>query len=248
MIDAEFQQMLIVEIPRLRRLAARVTPGGTDVDDLVQDTLERAWRGRDAFRQDSSAATWLHRILVNRARDLAGRARIVPVDVESLSDRRLFGFEVEDPAAVLERAHDAALLREAMTQLAPLDRTVLALHDGEGWPVKEIAEACGLEPAAAHKRLQRARFRLAGALVGPQAPKAASRETCVIARGMAGDYFEGVLSPDDRAWMEAHLSGCLNCPPIAQALMGLRGALEGGLDATPLHADVSRFLKVLSSD
>lgn len=240
--------MLVAEIPRLRRLAGRVLPRGADVDDLVQDTLERAWRGRAEYRQGAAASTWLHRILLNRAQDLAGRMTAVPADVETLPDRLLFGFEIEDPAAVLERAHDTALLREALSRLAPLDRTVLALHDGEGWQVKEIAEACGLAPQAAHKRLQRARFRLAGALVGPQGPKAPTQGTCVDARGMAGDYFEGLLSAEDSAWMEAHLGACVHCPPIAQALMGLRKALEGGLDTTPLHADIARFLKVVTPE
>lgn len=218
------------------------------MDDLVQDTLERAWKGRSGFREGSAVSTWLHRILINRAQDLGQRVSAVPADVESLSDRQLFGFEIEDPADVLERAHNAALLREALSRLAPLDRTLLVLHDGEGWQVKAIAEACGLEPPAAHKRLQRARFRLAGALVGPQAPKAPSLETCLSARAMAGDYFEGVLNPEDRAWIEAHLGGCVHCPPIAQALMGLRGALSAGLTATQLHADIARFLKVLTSE
>lgn len=248
MDDGEFQRSLVAEIPRLSRLAGRVVPSGTDMDDLVQDTVERAWRGRTNFRADSSLSTWLHRILLNRAKDLGNRARAIPAEVESLSDRQLFGFEIEDPAVVLERAADAALLRQALSQLAPLDRTVLALHDGEGWQVKEIAEACGLETAATHKRLQRARFRLAGALVGPQGPKEASRRDCLTARGMAGDYFEGLLGVDDRTFIESHLGGCTHCPPIAQALMGLRGALEAGLDATQLHADISRFLKVLESD
>lgn len=248
MDDSDFRDALAAEIPRLRRLASRVAPVGTDPDDLVQDTLERAWRGREAFRAGSAASTWLHRILVNRAQDLTGKTTATPVDVTDLEDRHLFGFEVDDPAVVLERAHDIAQLRAALSRLAPLDRMILALHDGEGWPVKDIAEACGLGTAAAHKRLQRGRFRLAHALTDEVYGISPPDEHCLHARSMAGDYFDGLLATDDRLRIEEHLRTCERCPPLGQALLGLRGALEAGGDVTPLHADVRRFLHVLASE
>lgn len=248
MNDADFRDLMTDGIPRLRRLAVRVAPAGYDPDDLVQDTLERAWKGRHQFRHEAAVATWLHRILVNRAQDLSERAGAVPVDLMEIDDRVLFGVEVEDPAMVVERAHDVAQLRSALSSLSAVDRSILALHDAEGWPVRMIAQACGLEPAAAHKRLQRGRFRLVQALTGAPMPTGPADEGCLHARSLAGDYLDGALGEGDRAVVETHLSNCVHCPPLAQALVGLRTSMETGTTVTSLHADIGRFLHVLRSE
>lgn len=60
--DDAFRDMLVVEIPRLRRLAQRVASAGTDPEDLAQDALERAWQVRTSFREQAKLSTWLHRI------------------------------------------------------------------------------------------------------------------------------------------------------------------------------------------
>lgn len=85
MDEPAFVAAMSAELPRLQRLARRVACGTTDPDDLVEDTLERAWRSRDRFRADSTAPTWLHRILVNRAIDLCRRAGQIAVPASTAS-------------------------------------------------------------------------------------------------------------------------------------------------------------------
>jgi RNA polymerase sigma-70 factor (ECF subfamily) len=186
--------------------------------------------------------------VLNRAADLATRARPAPVDIETLDEAELFGFEVDDPVALLERAADDAAMRAALSKLNPVDRMVLVLHDGEGWGAKEIAEACGLAPAAAHKRIQRGRFRLANALNEPAGDPKPNEGHCVQYRSLAPDYLDGQLSDEQKAAVGAHLRECQFCPPLAQAVIGLREALERGCQPTDIHAQTSRFLRSLTQD
>jgi RNA polymerase sigma factor (sigma-70 family) len=244
--DQQFRAMLEAEIPRLRRVVTRLAPVGVDPDDLAQDTLERAWRGRTGFRADATPATWLYRIALNRAYDLAARGGPVLVDVDDLAEDDLFDFEVDDPAEVLAKAHDTAVLRAALSRLSPVDRMVLALHDGEGWGAREIGQACGIGAAAAAKRVQRARFRLAKELTADSPPHPGRDELCTSVRALAPEYLDGTLDERRTAEVEAHIKACELCPPLAQAVLGLREALERGVAATGIHADTRRFLRVLA--
>ncbi|OFV79068.1 ECF RNA polymerase sigma factor SigH [Rhodococcus erythropolis] len=70
--DERFARDLIDQGTTLRRFAAAMTR--SPADDLGQDVLERAWRNRRTFRSESALTTWLHRITINRARDVAVRA------------------------------------------------------------------------------------------------------------------------------------------------------------------------------
>lgn len=248
MDDDRFRRDLEAEIPRLRRIAARAAPAGTDADDLVQDALERAWRNRESFRADAALSTWLYRIVLNRATDLATKIGASPVDVTDIPDSELFGFEVVNPQQVLERSADEAALRAALSQLHPIDRMLLVLHDGEGFAAREIAEAAGLSAAAAHKRLQRSRIKLArelAAQVGPP-PRASGR--CLSTRVLAADYLEGLLADADRDVVDAHLRDCPLCPPLAQAVLGLRAALEQCVPSSPVRGEVTRSLRAFTGD
>jgi RNA polymerase sigma factor (sigma-70 family) len=242
--EDDFRRLLEAEIPRLRRVAARIAPAGTDPDDLTHDALERAWRSRESFRGDSAISTWLYRIVTNRAADLAVRRSTVPVDVSTLPEEELAGLEVEDPATLLERAAEGQRMRTALARLGAVDRVMIVLHDGEGMPVKQIAQACGLAPATAHKRLQRARVRLVQAFLDPATgdPSAESR-FCLQCCEYAADYLNDELDEGKRAAIEAHLRACDRCPPLAQAAIGLREVLEKGIPASGLHDQLTSALR-----
>lgn len=242
--EEDFRRLLEAEIPRLRRVAARIAPAGVDPDDLTHDALERAWRSRASFRGDSAISTWLYRIVSNRAADLAVRPSAVTVDVSQVSDDELGGLEVDDPATLLERASEGQRMRSALSRLSPVDRVVLVLHDGEGMPVKQIAEACGLAPGAAHKRLQRARVRLVQAFLDPSTRLASAESRfCLQCCQFAADYLNDELDDDKRAAIEAHLHACDRCPPLAQAAIGLREVLDQGLAGSSVHDQITSALR-----
>jgi RNA polymerase sigma-70 factor (ECF subfamily) len=134
-------------------------------------------------------------------------------------------------------------LRAALSRLHPTDRMLLVLHDGEGFAAREIGEAAGLSAAAAHKRLQRSRIKLArelAALGGPP-PRASGR--CLSTRVLAADYLEGLLPDAEREVVDAHLRDCPLCPPLAQAVLGLRTALDQGVPPSPVRSEVTRYLR-----
>ncbi len=243
MEDATFRAALVGEIPRLRRLAYRLLPPGVEPDDLVQDVLERAWRTRARFRGESALATWLSRIMLNRTADLARRRPAVPHPAEAFEV--LEDFEIRDPQAVIERAENVALLRRALSQLDPLDRMVLALRDGEEWTAREVADGCGLSTEAVHKRLQRARLRLARELAADEQPGSCSftGEECRQVRHMALGYLDRALDEATQRAVDEHLRRCTRCPPLLQALVGVREAvrtMEAPASAA-LSAAVSRL-------
>jgi RNA polymerase sigma factor (sigma-70 family) len=226
--DEAFRAVLLNELPRLRRLAGRLAPPGQEPDDLAQDVLERAWRTRARFRAAAQPSTWLHRMMLNRVVDLTRRAPpAVPIDAE---DWRLV--EIDDPAAVVARAEDEAELRQALSRLDPRDRTALVLFDGEGLSAEQVSQVCGGSATAIHKRVQRARWRLARQLASRPDGQPASGpadEECLRARTRAPDYLDGQLDPGAAAAVDRHLRHCGRCPPIVQALVGVRAAL--GADA-----------------
>lgn len=229
MDDNALRAELIGEIPRLRRLAYRLSPPGIEPDDLLQDVLERAWRARARFHGHSALATWLYRIMTNRAADLARKRRLVRPSGEVDDPEQ---FEIGDALAVIERAEDAALLRCALSRLDPMDRAVLVLRDGEDWTAVEVAEGCGLSVEAVHKRLRRARLRLARELASddlPAVPSSPGTE-CRRARMAASAYLDGALDQATHRAVDEHLRQCIHCPPLLQALVGVREALRS-LDA-----------------
>jgi RNA polymerase sigma factor (sigma-70 family) len=223
-LDERFRREMLAALPRLVRLAHRLTPPGVDHEDLVQDVLERAWRSRSRFRGGSQITTWLHRIMVNHTIDLTRRT--VPEPVGSELELDIAGADLSDPLEALARAEDAEQLRAALSRLDPLARTLLVLRDGEGWPAAELAELCSLSEEAVHKRVQRARLRLARELSSGRVSVARPAPACIRTRAAAQAYIDGTLDRQTRERVERHLTRCERCPPLLQALVGLRAVLQ----------------------
>lgn len=241
--DDEFRMLLEAELPRLRRVAARIAPLGVDTDDLTHDALERAWRSRASFRGDAAMSSWLYRIVHNRAADLAARRTAVPMDLSEIGDDHP-GLAVADPAALLDPVSDGEHVRAALARLGSVDRVVVVLHDGEGMAVQQIADACGLTVAATHKRLQRARARLVQALLDPSVLIPSPHSPyCFQCREFAADYLNDELAAEQREQIEAHLRICAGCPPLAQAAIGLRSVLDDDRPGSELQDQITSALR-----
>lgn len=61
----QYAQEIIPCVPELSRTALRLTRGAPHADDLVQETLARAWQSRESFQPGTNARAWTHRILFN---------------------------------------------------------------------------------------------------------------------------------------------------------------------------------------
>ena len=159
--EPAFRRLYQRHTPRLFQLALRLVGGDTaEAEDVVQDTWIKAAEKLDTFRWESTFGTWLGAIGINVARETArrhGRRREV-----AWSD------EVEPPpAAPLERLEPVDLER-AIAALPDGYRTVLILHDVEGYTHEEIAAELGVAAGTTKSQLFWAR-RAVRALLAPEA-------------------------------------------------------------------------------
>lgn len=124
----------------------------SEAEDALQETLVAALDGLDGFRGDGSLRAWLLSIARRRcARRLESRSR------ERELEQRL-----EAPRADLS-AEEQSLARQARARLAdvrPSEREALVLRFDAGLSFREVAEACGIDEAAARKRVSRGLSRL----------------------------------------------------------------------------------------
>jgi len=137
------------------------TGNAMDAEDVVQDGFIRALEHLDQCDPDRFSA-WLLTIVRNRAHNVRDRERIR--DAAPLDAIPLEGPSRTDAAT--EQGELGRLLEEAMTDLSPIQREVLLLHDLEGWKHKEIAETLDLSEVMARQHLFQARKRIREHLAG----------------------------------------------------------------------------------
>jgi len=149
----------IVElIPRLRRYARALAGERSAADDLVQDTLERAWSKLHLYRRGTDLRAWLftvmHNVYVNQRR----AARIsVPLDEEMPE----LALPVRETDTLVLRDLDAAIRR-----LPPEQREVLLLVALEDMSYEVAADTLGVPIGTVMSRLSRAREKLRAMLSG----------------------------------------------------------------------------------
>lgn len=197
--------------------------------DLVQDAWLRAHRSIDQWDGSGSLASWLRRIIHNLAIDRARRSsrEVLAEDVE----RRWREDEYTvDAAVVAERVQTHEELEDALVRLPFAYRSVVLLHDVEGWTVAEIADLLELGLPAAKQRLRRGRMMLVTALAEGEERRAHLKEVpmrCWDARQHVSDYLDGALDPSLASMLERHLEVCPTCPPLYAALVGVTDHLGG---------------------
>lgn len=221
---------LPAELPGLLRYARTLTADAALAEDLVQTTVLRALARSAGFREESSLATWLHRILHNLAVDEARRSRERPSEdvAEAVEARWREDDYTVDAAVVVGRAETRSDLRDALSHLPTIYRTAVVLHDAEGMTVREIAEIQQVTLAAAKQRLHRARMMLVSQLAAGHERRQAQRGVplrCWEARRHISDYLDGELQPAVARTVEKHLEYCPTCPPLYAALVGTTHAL-----------------------
>lgn len=149
-----FEQLVALTQDRLRRLVGRLVGPDGDLDELVQETYLRAWRGAARFRGESSLTTWLTRIAVNVAlnwrRDRRPVVSLRPEHIDRLRPA---------PATFREESVLEAYER-ALAGLAEELRTTFVLHETEGLSYREIAAVLGCPIGTVMSRLHRAREQL----------------------------------------------------------------------------------------
>lgn len=150
---------------RAYRVALGITRREEDALDVVQDSFIRAFERLGEFQREAGFATWLLRIVSNRALDLL-RARKVRLAVRLNADEdepavELPSESLEDqPGHALEQRELGERLRRAIDTLPSDQRTVFALYAGGDLTYGQIAEAVGIPIGTVMSRLYHARRKL----------------------------------------------------------------------------------------
>jgi RNA polymerase sigma factor (sigma-70 family) len=144
---------LLAEIPRLRRYARAMLGNRAAADDLVQDTLERAWSRVAQWRQGSDLRAWLFSIMHNLRVDQLRRPNLPTHSIDEDD------FEVPTRAMQSDRL-ELGDLDSALARLPEEQRAVLLLVAIEEMRYDEVAATLGIPIGTVMSRLSRGRERL----------------------------------------------------------------------------------------
>lgn len=171
---ARFERDVPAHQPELLRAARRLSRNHADAEDLVQETLTRAYRSFHLFRAESNLRAWLHRILVNAFITEYRKAQRAPVQIATaeLEDWQLA--RAQTHAASGARSAEEQMLdavpegavREAFEVLPAVFQHVVYLADVEGASYREIARIIGVPHGTVTSRLHRGRRQLRTLLEG----------------------------------------------------------------------------------
>jgi RNA polymerase sigma-70 factor, ECF subfamily len=164
------EQLVETYADRVYRLTFRITGSKEDAEEATQDALWTAGRKIGTFKGDSAFGSWLYRIAANAAymklRARKAKAREIAIDdvLPALDDGGLHFEPMDDWSP---RVDDQALngelrgiLDAAIAELPPDYRAALVLHDVEGMPNPDVAEALGISLPAVKSRIHRSRLYL----------------------------------------------------------------------------------------
>lgn len=181
--EAAFDSLVdTLQEPMLR--LARTIAGVDGAEEVVQDTWAAVIDGLERFEGRSSLKTWIYRILTNRARTWAVRAkRSVPTAFEegavieseaAVSPDRfsvrgrwtqpLERWDVDSPEALLLRAESRKELARELENLPPAQRAVVILRDVEGCSSEEVCEILSVTEVNQRVLLHRGRSKLRAAM------------------------------------------------------------------------------------
>jgi len=213
-----------------------------DAEDLVQETMLRAWRFADGYDESrGSVRTWLHRIATNACLSyLDGRQRrVLPVDltapsslpdIEKIEEHLEISwlepfpdalFPAADPSTVVEVRESIRLAFIAALQLLPpRQRAVLILRDVLAMPAADVASLLEMTIASVNSALQRARAQIAAA--APSADGAGlTQPSDEESRDLLDRYMAAFTAMDVEALMGTlREDALLQMPPFPQWFLG----------------------------
>lgn len=157
--DTAFERYVLPETELLLRVANSLTRNRADAEDLVQDTLLRAFRAIDRFDGRYPRA-WLLTILRNTHINRNRRRRPELLrDPERATDRMISAVSEERPDAIVDAQIDAEII-DALDALDESFRRVVELVDMNGLTYAEAAEVLDIPVGTVMSRLHRARTRI----------------------------------------------------------------------------------------
>ena len=156
--EAAFRELYRRHTPRLLALVARLLARGDDeAEDVVQEVWIHAFESLGRFEWNSSFATWLTGVGLNRVRDR----------IRKYGRSRESALEVVPEVAVARALHEERVdLERMIARLPDEQRMVLVLHDVEGMKHREIAEHLDIPEGTSKTLLFNAHHRLRAMISG----------------------------------------------------------------------------------
>jgi RNA polymerase sigma-70 factor (ECF subfamily) len=184
----EFRQGLLTAVPRLRAFAIGLCGNTETADDLVQETLLRAWANQGSFSLGTNMMGWLYVILRNAFYAEFRKRRHEVADIDGKHAATL----VTAPG---QEGHiEFNEFRAALLKLPPDQREALLLVGSSGLSYEEAAKICECAVGTMKSRVSRARARLALLLVSEAPPPrgvAAERGTGSRIPGTEPEFLAG---------------------------------------------------------
>jgi RNA polymerase sigma-70 factor, ECF subfamily len=150
----QFRDDLIAAIPGLRAFGISLTSRADRADDLVQETLMKAWKHHDSFEPGTNIKAWLYTILRNEFYSQLRKRRREVEDADGHYSSRV---------AVQAEQHghlDMADLKTALQQLPEDQREAVILVGASGFSYEEAAAICNVAIGTIKSRVNRARKKL----------------------------------------------------------------------------------------
>lgn len=151
--DAEFQKLIIAVLPTLRRYAVSIARDHHLADDLVQDTLLRAWRSRASFAIGTNFEAWTFTILRNQF--YTSRRKIRETQDEDGTHAARLASLPEQPDRL-----ELTDVQTALAQLSPQMRDALVLVTVSGISYEQAASILGCKIGTVKSQVSRARDQL----------------------------------------------------------------------------------------
>ena len=163
--QSEFQALIAPHLASLYSTALRMTHNQSDAEDLVQDTLYKAFRAFDQYQKNTNFRAWAFRILVNTYITAYRKAIRQPqkVSYDDLEEFYLFK-KLDETVSLQETAKEDFLenffeddVKDALENLPYQFRLVVLLCDVEGFSYNEIANIIDAPLGTVMSRLYRGR-------------------------------------------------------------------------------------------
>ena len=156
-------RQLLIWVPRLRRYARALAGNQNDADDLVQDTLERAWQKSELWRGVADMRAWLFTMMHNLHVDGIRRGRLQTVSMDENTPEVPVAATQEERLAVLD-------LQSALDRLPMEQKEIVLLVALEDMAYGDVARTLGIPIGTVMSRLSRGRERLRALMEGRADP------------------------------------------------------------------------------
>jgi RNA polymerase sigma-70 factor, ECF subfamily len=157
-VNLPMREALVSAIPNLRAFAIALCRDASRADDLVQETLVKAWNNRELYKEGTNLRAWLFTILRNTYFSEHRRLKYQASYREAVDTTKSWQHPEQEGHLDLQD------FLEALGELPPDQRESLLLVGAEGFSYEEAAEISGCAVGTIKSRVNRARRRLSDAL------------------------------------------------------------------------------------